>query len=279
MLPELPSAERKVGRALLLHSPTLGLESSLRLAEIVGTSGATVIRFVNRLGYATYADFQQEWRVALDARLVTPTETYRETEPDSDPIHRVMRSAQAASASIERTIRELPEQEVDTAIRLLVDGQRIFTCGGWYSQVLARHTVALLQGIRPGVSLLEEDAARRTATLVDANKRDVAVVFDFRRYEQGTLVAAQQFAAQKARVVLVTDQWISPIAGLAGAVLIARTDPSAPMQELAGAMLIMEALAWGVAEELGGSVGDRIERIGQISSQLIPNWANQPRSS
>lgn len=274
-LPELPRAERQVGRALLLYSPTIGLESSLRLAEIVGTSGATVIRFVNRLGFSTYSDFQREWRAALDARLVTPSETYREYQRETNAVHRVMRSAATASESIQKTISQLPEAELDTAVKLLVERRRVFCFGGWFSHVLARHMVALLQGIRPGVALLEQDPGTRSAALVDTTRQDMAVVFDFRRYEQPTLVASQHLASRKAPVVLITDQWISPIAGFANAVLIARTDPDATLQRLASAMVVVEALVSGVADELDATLGQRIEKLGEVSSKLIPNWGDR----
>ena len=52
---ELTPSERRVALALLAGSPTIGLESSSRLARRAGVSGPTVSRFVQRLGFENYA--------------------------------------------------------------------------------------------------------------------------------------------------------------------------------------------------------------------------------
>jgi DNA-binding MurR/RpiR family transcriptional regulator len=271
-LSELPRAERRVGRALLVHSPTIGLESSLRLAEIVGTSGPTVIRFVNRLGFATYADFQRAWREELDARLVSPVETFRAYEPETDALRRVARTADQSVQSIRESVAQLPPGEFETAVELLAGRRRVFVFGGWFSDVLARYLAALLQSARPQVSHLDQPPVRRSAVLLDAGRQDVAVVFDFRRYEQDTLVAGQHLCDRGTRIVLVTDQWVSPVAGIANSVLIARAAPT-PLDSMASAIVLCQALAAAVVDRLGPEVVARIEHLAEVSATLIPNWS------
>lgn len=41
---------------LLSGVPAVGLESSTLLAQLAGSSGPTVIRFINRRGYDSYAE-------------------------------------------------------------------------------------------------------------------------------------------------------------------------------------------------------------------------------
>jgi DNA-binding MurR/RpiR family transcriptional regulator len=72
--------------------------------------------------------------------------------------------------------------------------------------------------------------------------------------------------------VLVTDQWVSPIAGLASSVLIARTGPPSPLESLASATVLVEALVAAVVDHLGPEVGARIAQLAEISATLIPNW-------
>lgn len=271
-LAELPRAERRVGRALLVHSPTIGLESSLRLAGIVGTSGPTVIRFVNRLGFSTYAEFQRAWREELDARLVSPVETFREYEPETDVLRRAARTADQSIQAIHESLAQLPPGEFEAAVEMLARHRRVIVFGGWFSDVLARHLAALLQGARPHVLHLDQPPVQRSAVLLDAGHQDVAVVFDFRRYEQDTLVAAQHLVDRSARLVLVTDQWVSPVAGIASAVLIARAAPT-PLDSMVSAMVLCQALAAAVVDRLGSQVAARIERLAEVSATFIPNWS------
>lgn len=273
-LNELPRAERRVARALLLGSPTVGLESSAKLAELVGASGPTVIRFVNRLGFATYAAFQEAWRAELDARFESPVQQYQRHQPETDGARRLATAAEAAATAVRDSLGQLPAEELDLAARLLADPRRrVVVFGGWFSQVLARHLVALLQEVRAQVVLLDASPSQRATVLVDAGKRDVAVVFDFRRYEHDTLLASRHLAERGSRIVLLTDQWLSPVSNLATAVLVARTSPAAPFESLVPATAVLETLAATVVDRLGPTAGHRLEELTSISSTLIPSWA------
>ncbi|MGH3155468.1 MAG: MurR/RpiR family transcriptional regulator, partial [Streptosporangiaceae bacterium] len=76
-LSELSPSERRVARALLAGPPTIGLESSVRLARHAGVSGPTVSRFIAQLGFANYAAFQRALHEEIAARVMSPVEVYR----------------------------------------------------------------------------------------------------------------------------------------------------------------------------------------------------------
>ena len=66
------TAEQRVARALLDHYPVAGLETVARFAKRAGTSGPTILRFVNRLGFASYAAFQNALRNEVQNQLQSP---------------------------------------------------------------------------------------------------------------------------------------------------------------------------------------------------------------
>src|SRR5580698_7323381 len=73
-LGELSPSERRVARTLLTGPPTIGLESSVRLARFAGVSGPTVSRFIAELGFAGYAAFQRALHEEIAARMMSPAE-------------------------------------------------------------------------------------------------------------------------------------------------------------------------------------------------------------
>src|SRR5690242_12711814 len=75
-LGECSPAERKVGRVLLAGWPAAGFETIATLAERAAVSAPTVIRFVNRLGYRGFPDFQAALRGELDERNASPLSLY-----------------------------------------------------------------------------------------------------------------------------------------------------------------------------------------------------------
>lgn len=272
-LDQLPQAERRVARGLLSGTPTVGLGSSTKLAEAVGASGPTVIRFVNRLGYPTYSAFQAAWRKELDSRLDSPVSMYRRHRAGGDAALRE-RNADVLSQSVHDSLQQLAPGELEAAIRLLADRRRrVVAFGGWFSHLLARHLVALLQEVRPRTHLLDTAPSQRAALLVDAGRSDVAVAFDFRRYETDTLAIARLMADKGAQVVLLTDQWLSPVAAVAGIVLTARVPAPGPFESLVPGLAVLEALVTGVVDALGDAAGRRLESFTEIAGSMIPSWA------
>src|SRR3982074_815826 len=79
-LANLSSAERKLARVLLASYPIAGLESVARFAERAGVSPPSVTRFITKLGFRGYPEFQEVIRHEIQARLSSPLTRYRDEQ-------------------------------------------------------------------------------------------------------------------------------------------------------------------------------------------------------
>ena len=93
--------------------------------------------------------------------------------------------------------------------------RRIHLGGGRITHALASYLATHLQMARPGVSMVPSTPSFWPQYLLDIGKSDVVLIFDIRRYDARMLEFAACAKERGARVVLITDQWISPIARLA----------------------------------------------------------------
>src|SRR5215831_4462007 len=75
---DLSPAERKLARVLLSSYPIAGLESVARFAERAGVSAPTVTRFIAKLGFRGYPEFQEKLRNEVQERLSSPLARYHE---------------------------------------------------------------------------------------------------------------------------------------------------------------------------------------------------------
>jgi DNA-binding MurR/RpiR family transcriptional regulator len=266
-----PRAEKRVARFVLSGPPTVALASSAKLAREAHVSGPTVVRFANRLGFATYADFQQALRQEIDARATSPVSLYtRRAAESSGPSGEV---AEAIIGATAQTLRELPADEFWTACRMIgVEASHVIAFGGWYSRVHAEYLVALLQEVRSNVRFVDNSPPERVGALVDVGRRDVAVSFDFRRYEEATTELASGLHARGARVILITDRWLSPAAAFADVVLPAVVDGPSAFDTLVPAIAIAELIVSGASELLGDSGRDRFEKFASASGELARRW-------
>jgi DNA-binding MurR/RpiR family transcriptional regulator len=269
----LSPSERRVARALLSGPPTIGLESSVRLARHAGVSGPTVSRFIAQLGYANYGAFQHALREEIAARVMSPVEVYRHHEVTRGSGDLLSASGATMGEAVTRSVQELSPDDFQRATSLLADHSRqVLTAGGWFSYLLAAYLAAILRQIRPQVRAVPPVASERAAAVADIGKKDVVVVFDFRRYERDTLELARAARATSARIVLLTDPWLSPVAEIADAVLPAQVTGPSPFESLTPTLAVVETLITAVAGTLGEDGSRRLERYGAMAELWARHW-------
>ena len=132
--------------------------------------------------------------------------------------------------------------------------------------------VALLRQFRPRVHQVQPIASERAASVADIGRRDTVAVFDFRRYERDTFEFAKEAKGSRARIVLFTDPWLSPVADLADAVLPAHVVGPAPFESLTPTLALVETLVSAVAQGLGDAGDQRFSHFGGIADHWVRPW-------
>lgn len=267
---DLSAAERKVARTLLAHYPMAGLEPSASLADRAGVSAPTVVRYVARLGFSGYRGFQQALREEIQARRAGPLTLPARYAADT-PAGRILNEGpQIHRTVIDATYATLPESEVEAVIALLADASRpVTTIGGRISYLFADYLELHLHRIRPRTRVLRMRLEDTAIALADLGKKDVVVVFDFRRYERPVVEFARQAHEHGATVVLFTDPWLSPAAEHSDLVLPVRVDVSAPFDTSVPTLAVIESILGGVLPRLGESAEHRMRRYEQLISDAI----------
>lgn len=265
-LGDLSPAERKVARVLLAGYPAAGFETVAVLAERAAVSPPTVIRFANRLGYRGFPDFQAALREELEARNASPISLYasadfgRDTE-DADPDSALLRhGSQVFTNAVAATLTELPRHDFEHAVRLLSNSKRRITlAGGRFTHLLAQYLGLHLMQLRDDVRFLPDRDVERTAVLAALTRRDVLVVFDYRRYESDKTTMSALVQEQGGKVILFTDTWLSPAAPHAEVVLPSRVTAPSPYDSLVPTLAVLETVVAGVMAALGDDARKRMQ--------------------
>lgn len=261
-LGDLSPAERKVARVLLSGHPSAGFETIAVLAERAAVSAPTVIRFVNRLGYRGFPDFQAALRAELDERNASPLTLYPSTAPAAHSMAELgVRVGRETCEAITRTFAELPPHDLERAVALLSDRKRRVTLvGGRFTHLLAQYLGLHLMQLRDDVGFLPDRDVERTAVLTALTRRDVLVVFDFRQYEPDKAALARLVQEAGGKVVLFTDRWLSPATVHAEVVLPNQVAASSPYDSLVPTLATVEAVVPCVVAAMGEDAHDRMER-------------------
>ena len=262
----LTARERKAAQTLLTNYPTAGLAPVAEFAERAHVSAPTVLRFVAKLGCLGYPDFQRRLREELEAQLASPLAKPARTAKPRSPLRPAIDPfVEAAVGNLVATFRNLPEQDFLAIVELLCDRRRgIYLLGGRFTDALARYFAAHLGLVRPGVRHVPSGIGVWRDRLLDISRRDVLIVFDIRRYQDDVITFARSATSRGAAVVLVTDQWLSPLSRHAAYVLPCRVAAPSRWDSSVALLAIVEVLTAAATERLGEFARKRIEELERL---------------
>ena len=270
---ELTTAERRVARALFATNLVAGFDTVAGLAKRSQVSGPTVLRFVSKLGFSGYADFQRALRQDLAARIDSPLRLHARSGPEPHGNHILDDARGRLVRSIDSTFANLPRGEFDAVIDLLADKRRrVWTGGGRFTHAGAAILQAHLYRFRPRTQLIDYAPSGRAGALLEVSRKDVIVVFDVRRYQKDTFALAEVVRDRGATIVLITDPWLSPIADFANHVLPVDVETPSPLDSVVSCIALIEVLVAGVMDRLGEPARRRVSEFERLREG--DTWTN-----
>lgn len=251
--------ERRVARALLADYPRAGLGKTSDLAEAAGVSPPTVVRFARSIGFSGFAELQESLVGELSGQP-SPVSRLAPVPPRKHDDW-LARDLPFFQEQIDRSLRAIPQAELDAAVALLADPSlRLTAIGGRYTQLIADYLTLHLQQVRPGVRPRSEHLVIGTSDVLDTGRKDVFVIYDLRRYQQTTVRRAELLAKAGARVICITDQFLSPAAAHAEVVLPTSVLSPGPFDSAAAAFVLTELLIDAVLTEIGEPARVRMQQ-------------------
>lgn len=219
-LPGLPEALRRVGERILEDPERAARLTIIALAELSGSSPATVTRFCRMFGFAGYT----ELRVALATEIGRAAQANwgagmgREIGP-ADPLDAAIETMAATDARlIHETAAQLDTEVVGKVADAIVAANRVLLFGVSISGAVAAMLEARLRRIRISCwSHTDAHEALADAALLEAG--DVAIGISHRGRTREVLEALAEAGGHGATLVAVTSFARSPLAELADLVL------------------------------------------------------------
>ncbi|HFQ16093.1 MAG TPA: MurR/RpiR family transcriptional regulator [Rhodobacteraceae bacterium] len=260
--PNLTRAERQLCATILHNYPMSGLGSITRLAEKAGVSTPTVVRMVQKLGFSGFPAFQSALRDELEAQISGPIAKYDNWAEQAPETHLLNRFTEAVIDNIRQTLGQIDPAAFDQVVELLADKQRkLFIAGGRITHALSEYLFLHMQGIRPRVAQVPAHSNAWPHAVLDMEEGDVLVIYDIRRYENSALKLARIAAQRGVIVVLVTDQWQSPVAKHAGHIFNCRIGAPSAWDSTVAMMLLSETLIAAVDEAAWDRAKSRMKEL------------------
>ncbi|MGI9665930.1 MAG: MurR/RpiR family transcriptional regulator [Acidimicrobiia bacterium] len=253
----LTPTDRRIAQAVLDDPTLLAFGTVSDLAERVGTSRPSIVRFATKLGFSGYTNLQEHVRAGMSVELSRPSERIRFDE-SLEPVEHESMEHDALRAGLESVFEGLRDGVLERIAARIVDASDVWIVSGETSRAGAYALQSGLTMIRQNVRLVDDHSMGRD--LAEAGDGDVAVLLDFHRYRRGAIVAAEAVAARGVAIVAITDGPLSPLAALADDACFVDVPGIGPFDSSVPAVAAAELVVSQVARTLHDSAADRIDR-------------------
>jgi DNA-binding MurR/RpiR family transcriptional regulator len=221
---DLSRSQKQIARFIVDNQYFVAFASSAELAQRVGVSAATVVRFCQNLGYEGYPHFQAAIRQRfsrfmttaqrLEERLTTPI-------PEGDVLAQVLATD---INNIKYTMELIDPVTFHAAVDEISQATGILVVGGGLSAPPALFLSHSLKVIGFPVRVVTTGGIPLSLECSTLKPSDLLICIGFWRYFR-EIVAAMRWAKEKGiRRIAVTDSEVSPLAQLADYAFVTTVD-------------------------------------------------------
>lgn len=272
----LSKSQQQVTEFLLTHGIDVVYLSAARIAKLVQVNRSTVVRTAQALGYAGFPDMQAALQAHFLSRLSSIErfqygsrqliEEMHEPREDGDSVlHRVIRTE---IEHIETLLQSITTENFEQIVDMLATARRIYVVGLRASTPLAMHLAIPLRLIRPNCTIISYNSADGLVDQLEAlGEGDVLFAITYSRYARDTINVMDYARTVGAKIVVLTDNPISPAATRADRVFVV------PFRvwlynNAAAPYVLLNAIFSALFLRFGDRVPERLEKLEQIYNQL-----------
>lgn len=251
-------AERLVAEVVVADRELVAFGTVAQVAARAGSSGASVVRLADRLGFAGFKGMQEAVQAELSGRLRPAVEKIR--RPAAGDL--LSATAAAAAAAVHSTLGSVDRSDWERAIGFLARRRnRVLVLSGDAGAGVARQAVTHLSMLRDGVGELGGSTVAVGRQLAGTAAGDVVLCVDLPRHDRWVLDAVSAARGRGLTVLAVADSPLSPLAGLADVAFAAAAPDVGPFDSYVAVLALVEALVAAVAARLKGSAVEHLDSV------------------
>lgn len=266
----LTPGQRVIADYILRHQNRIGCMTCLGLAQEIGVSDASVIRFARAIGYQGFSDLKtdlhrrrsqdmletQVGEYAINERLNIQTERYADLDLSKE-LPKLLLS------NVERSIVQNPYQAYSKTIDALHNGQRVVVLGLRGGKGPAIYFGRMLQFLMDEVQVITEATEGEASLLQGLRKTDTVIAISYARYYKCDKILADLIQQRRAILCTLADSTRSPFAKIANTVLLVETKHMGFHNSAVGTVSVLEYLAtmlcWRYPQTYQARLAERAE--------------------
>lgn len=263
----LPRQLKSVARYVEQHEASVMVDRVGEIAKRCGAQPSAVVRFAQRLGFSGFAAMQRVFREDYAARQL-PQASYQQrirsiVGSKARPLNggEVARAFIAASmAGLEELCRQFDADAFDAAVALLEMSAHIYVVGVRRAYPVASYIAYALQHVDKRVHLIDGAGGMYHEQVRSIGRGDAIIGISFTPYGKETLACVREAHRRGAKVLVITDSRLAPLARQADALLTVREGSAFAFRSLGSTLCLSQALFVALAYRLERPIEETKDR-------------------
>lgn len=266
----LTRTDAEIAEYILAHLSTIGFQTSTTMAEEIGVSDTSVIRFIRKLGFKGYADFRSEMNARTAHQIdraqpdLTPGEKYLRTLEHLGSSSLISDVSQYTLNNLQKSYAQLDQGTVEQIVDILLSSDRKYIAGFRGTACCAQYMASKLLFLTPHVVPILHADATAVENLLDITERDCLFLYSFPRYSEIARPLMEIARESGAKVILMTDRRTSPLANKADVVVTAQVDGLGFTNSYVAPLSLSEVILLSVSGRRDVTDSKRFNRIDSV---------------
>jgi DNA-binding MurR/RpiR family transcriptional regulator len=262
----LTQSQKAVANYMMENSNAIAFNTLDDLAQKIGVSTTTIIRFARRLGYSGYSEMQQKIQKQIEGKISLP-ERLSETSSSFKRDQLLIDSFQNDIANLNLTLAKLSEEDLESTISTIIAGKNIYVLGLRGSFSLAHYMASRLGQIKEHVHLIQAVGMTYPEEIISAGAGDVCIAYMFPRYSKMVANIVLQLKKHGVKIILFTSQNYSVIKSYGDIILPCSIKSVSIKNSLVAPMCLSNYLVAAVATENYSNAMNVLVRIEEMLNQ------------
>lgn len=254
----MTKTQKKIARYILSKPSEVVFLNVEQLAQRVGVSEASIVRFATSLGLKGYSDLHQkmqaEYRaqITLIERLNISSQVY-----DHVDLYQLFRDEMRR---IQMTMEGIDADVFNRVVDALIGARRVMIVGHRSAYSLAQFFVYYLRIVldQP-VDHVGQD--RAVEAIYGATNDDVMVALSFTRYARETVRVLEKAKQHGLRTVVITDHLLSPLVPHAELTLLAATQVPSFIDSFVAPLSVINAILITIGQKRAEAIQKKLMQM------------------
>ncbi len=264
--PALSKSQKKIADYYLHNYDQAVFMTARKLAQKLGTSESTVVRFAVSIGYKGFPQLQEHLRESIKNVMTTKQRLTTKKEPRS-LADNIRNSFARDMADIKTTLDMLNVKNLEMIARKLMEARRVYVIGNRSSKIIADYLVYYLNFFHADVYAAHHGVNEIFEQLNHLTKGDIVVIVNFPRYTSRTLEVAEFVHRIGTPIIAITDAQDAPIVQYATYELFASYSFDSFIDSHAASMSLVNALITAIAYENYEEASQRLQKLEELWKQ------------